>query len=332
MDSIKAAAKAIRNSPKMIRKKMAHDHMDHHKLDDDWLHSQDPVESGVSFYVKYLGTAEVEKTHGPGSTNEAVKEIIHHAKTKSGGLQKVQLTISAKSVITKDVLKDTVIREEPLYKVSYCTVDPNNTSIFCYISRNRQTGVLECFAFLSSNRSKAEAITLTVAQAFNIAYEKWQKKKQKKQMESLLATSMSKSKSTDYINVGVTIDKPTSPKAAAVQPDIPTIQTSLAETPKENSSSNPFLNGGMMPHNLHVKQSMTKAKSMDQIQPKGSPPVNELDMEFTLLAEARSHPNLMDTGDVKEGQLSADVTDFLSGDNFPASHAFGASVDDLLRL
>ena len=70
----------------------------------------------------------------------------------------------------------------------------------------------------------------------------------------------------------------------------------------------------------------------DQIQPKGSPPVNELDMEFTLLAEARSHPNLMDTGDVKEGQLSADVTDFLSGDNFPASHAFGASVDDLLRL
>ena len=62
--------------------------------------------------------------------------------------------------------------------------------------------------------------------------------------------------------VGVTIDKPTSPKAAAVQPDIPTIQTSLAETPKENSSSNPFLNGGMMPHNLHVKQSMTKAKSM----------------------------------------------------------------------
>jgi len=40
----------------------------------------------------------------------------------------------------------------------------------------------------------------------------------------------------------------------------------------------------------------------------------------------------MDTGNVKEGQLSADVMDFLSGDNFPASHAFGVSADDLLRL
>ena len=70
----------------------------------------------------------------------------------------------------------------------------------------------------------------------------------------------------------------------------------------------------------------------DQIKPSNAPPVNELDMEFTLLAEARSNPNLMDTGNVKEGQLSADVMDFLSGDNFPASHAFGVSADDLLRL
>jgi len=77
MDAIRAAAKVFRNSSKMIKKKMVHahcDHVDHHstlisrnkywqllimcvaplsiELDDDWLHSQDPVESGVSFYVK----------------------------------------------------------------------------------------------------------------------------------------------------------------------------------------------------------------------------------------------------------------------------------------
>jgi len=64
------------------------------------------------------------------------------------------------------------------------------------------------------------------------------------------------------------------------------------------------------------------------MKPNDAPPIDKLDMEFTLLARARSNSNLTDTGDVKEGQLSADVTDFLSGNNFPASHAFGVSAED----
>ena len=32
----------------------------------------------ILFLLQLLGTANVEKTHGPGSTNEAVKEIIQH--------------------------------------------------------------------------------------------------------------------------------------------------------------------------------------------------------------------------------------------------------------
>jgi len=66
-----------------------------------------------------------------------------------------------------------------------------------------------------------------------------------------------------------------------------------------------------------------------QIKSNDTPPIDELDMEFTLLAKARSNPNMMDTGDVKKGQLSDDVMDFLTGDNFPA---FGVSAEDLQRL
>lgn len=55
-------------------------------------------------------------------------------------------------------------------------------------------------------------------------------------------------------------------------------------------------------------------------------------MEFTFLAEARSNPNLMDTGGVKEGQLSDDVTDFLGGDLTTPSQALGSSADDFMRL
>ena len=55
-------------------------------------------------------------------------------------------------------------------------------------------------------------------------------------------------------------------------------------------------------------------------------------MEFTLLAEARSNPNLMDTGGIKEGKLSDDVVDFLGGDLTTPNQALGSSADDLMRL
>lgn len=67
------------------------------ELDEDWYHSDDPINAGISFYVKvlymlnhlargvsvsvctqYLGSAPVTKTHGPGSTDDAVKAIVHH--------------------------------------------------------------------------------------------------------------------------------------------------------------------------------------------------------------------------------------------------------------
>jgi len=69
-----------------------------------------------------------------------------------------------------------------------------------------------------------------------------------------------------------------------------------------------------------------------QLKSNDTPPTNELDasMEFTLLAKARSNPNLIDTGDVKEEQLGDDMMDFSSGgNNFPA---IGVFVKDFQRL
>jgi len=100
-----------------------------------------------------------------------------------------------------------------------------------------------------------------------------QKKKQREQTESVPKTSMRKSKSTEHIahgnvhqhntctihlfTVGISINTP-----PTVQPDIPTIQTSLVETPDETSINSPFLSAGVTSNNLHVKQTMTKARSM----------------------------------------------------------------------
>jgi len=65
-----------------------------------------------------------------------------------------------------------------------------------------------------------------------------------------------------FYSVDISINTPFALKVPTVQPDIPTIQTSLTETPDEISYSNPFLNGGIMSNNVHIKQTMTKAKSM----------------------------------------------------------------------
>jgi hypothetical protein len=45
-------------------------------LEEDWYHSEDPVNAGVTFFVKYLGCTGVTRTHGTGSTDEAVKTIV----------------------------------------------------------------------------------------------------------------------------------------------------------------------------------------------------------------------------------------------------------------
>ena len=42
----------------------------------------------------------------------------------------------------------------PFSRVSYCAVDPTYNKVCCYISRNPETSLLECHAFLCENKSK----------------------------------------------------------------------------------------------------------------------------------------------------------------------------------
>jgi low density lipoprotein receptor adapter protein 1 len=79
---------------------------------------------------------------------------VQDAKFRGGKLQKVQVTVSSKFVRLVDVQLQMKLDELPLYRVSYCTVDPYYDKVFCYISRNAETKGLECHAFLCSKKSK----------------------------------------------------------------------------------------------------------------------------------------------------------------------------------
>uniref|UniRef100_A0A8C4T079 Low density lipoprotein receptor adaptor protein 1a n=1 Tax=Erpetoichthys calabaricus TaxID=27687 RepID=A0A8C4T079_ERPCA len=57
-------------------------------------------------------------------------------------------------------------------RISYCTADKMHDKVFAYIAQSQHNETLECHAFL------AQAVTLTVAQAFRVAFEFWQAAKE----------------------------------------------------------------------------------------------------------------------------------------------------------
>ncbi|MEQ2167805.1 Low density lipoprotein receptor adapter protein 1 [Goodea atripinnis] len=62
--------------------------------------------------------------------------------------------------------------------ISYCTADKMHDKVFAYIVQSQHNETLECHAFLCSKRKMAQAVTLTVAQAFRVAFEFWQAAKE----------------------------------------------------------------------------------------------------------------------------------------------------------
>lgn len=147
----------------------------HRKFQDDWEKAQEPVVEGVTFYCKYLGVEIVRLPNDEQHTSDTIKKIIHRAKYGSGKVRKVALTVTPNSLKPFDLETNEELEEIVIHRISYCTADKNNEKVFGFISCHFRTEVLECHAYLCNKRKVAEALTLTVAQAFNLAYDKWKK-------------------------------------------------------------------------------------------------------------------------------------------------------------
>lgn len=310
METLRSAARAVKNSPSVVRKKLTG--KSHAKLEDDWLNSRDAVTAGVTFYVKYLGTAPVTKAAGPGCTDEAVHKIVHRAKTHAIKLQKMGLTVSAKSIKLVDMTTQTRVDELPIYRVSYCTADDNHDRVFCYISKHPENSKLECHAFLCTKRSKAQAMCLTVAQAFNIAYENWQEGK-KRRAAQLAALEAEQERMKLSQNEGAPQNE-SQPSAPAPAP---------APVPAPASASVPTLvvEQAADPNSL-ARRFSDFAFDEEEL---------AFDTEFTRLAKARSNPNLLDIG-LESFEVDDDVKAFKGGETSAADISKGRSHEDLLDL
>ncbi|XP_077977347.1 low density lipoprotein receptor adapter protein 1-like isoform X3 [Glandiceps talaboti] len=161
----------------------------HQKLTEDPAQTQEPLLEGVTFYVKYLGMCLVDKPNDEATTAEAVKKIVSQAKSQSKN-RKVSLTITPKGIEQIDVNTNEDLEEISIYRISYCTADKSHDRVFGYIARNLQNNTLECHAYLCGKKKNAEELCLTVAQAFNMAFESecWDSEQDREEEETVSVT------------------------------------------------------------------------------------------------------------------------------------------------
>ncbi|XP_034948263.1 low density lipoprotein receptor adapter protein 1-B-like isoform X2 [Chelonus insularis] len=138
------------------------------------LTHDDHDEAGeATFTLKYLGSTLVETPSSEEATAEAIKTVITMAKASGKKLQRVALSVSLRGIRMTDLATEEDQLQVSIYRISYCSADATHDHVFAFIATNLNE-TMECHAFLCPKRKMAQTVTLTVAQAFNTAYEAWQ--------------------------------------------------------------------------------------------------------------------------------------------------------------
>ncbi|XP_053561360.1 low density lipoprotein receptor adapter protein 1 [Bombina bombina] len=172
MDALKSAGRAIIRSPSIAKQTWGGGK--HKKLPENWTDTRETLLEGMLFHLKYLGMTLVEQPKGEELSAAAVKRIVATAKACGKKLQKVILKVSPRGIIIYDSGNNQLIENVSIYRISYCTADKLHDKVFAYIAQGQQNETLECHAYLCTKRKMAQAVTLTVAQAFKVAFEFWQ--------------------------------------------------------------------------------------------------------------------------------------------------------------
>ncbi|XP_027021612.2 low density lipoprotein receptor adapter protein 1b isoform X2 [Tachysurus fulvidraco] len=179
MDALKSAGRAIIRSPSIAKQSWASGR--HKKLPENWTDTRETLLEGMVFQLKYLGVTLVEQPKGEELSAAAVKRIVTTAKASGKKLQKVILKVSPRGIILYDSTSNQLIENVSIYRISYCTADKMHDKVFAYIAQSQRNETLECHAFLCAKKKVAQAVTLTVAQAFKVAFEFWQNAKEEKE-------------------------------------------------------------------------------------------------------------------------------------------------------
>ncbi|XP_046403075.1 PTB domain-containing adapter protein ced-6-like isoform X2 [Ischnura elegans] len=145
----------------------------------NWIHPPDTLQRGhIAYLVKFLGSTEVEEAKGIEVVKEGIRKIkfsqqLRKAETGSTGgrTPKVELTISVDGVAVQDPKTKSIMYQFPLHRISYCADDKGEKKFFSFIAKEADSDKHICFVFVSDKL--AEEITLTIGQAFELAYRRF---------------------------------------------------------------------------------------------------------------------------------------------------------------
>lgn len=148
-----------------------------------WIHPPDALQKGhIAYLVKFMGNTPVDQPKGIEVVKEGIRKLqfsaqIKKAETGAKSSRKVELTISVDGVAIQDPKSHTILHQFPLHRISYCADDKGEKRFFSFIAKQPNpdgtTGEdkHECFVFVSDKL--AEEITLTIGQAFELAYKRF---------------------------------------------------------------------------------------------------------------------------------------------------------------
>ncbi|NXB71060.1 ARH protein, partial [Donacobius atricapilla] len=257
------------------------------ELPENWTDTRETLLEGMLFSLKYLGMTLVEQPKGEELSAAAVKRIVATAKASGKKLQKVTLKVSPRGIVLRDSRTDELIESISIYRISYCTADKSHDKVFAYIAQNQLSESLECHAFLCTKRKMAQAVTLTVAQAFRLAFEFWQaaKEEKEKRERSILEAEGTSSPGSEA---------PAHPVTAAAMGNLLDLEDP-ARSPLGSSTESPELDRSSFGPSPSVNNNVVW--EMD----------DGLDEAFSRLAQSRTNPQVLDTGLTAQDIQSAET-------------------------
>ncbi|ROJ30115.1 Low density lipoprotein receptor adapter protein 1-B [Anabarilius grahami] len=155
------------------------------ELPENWTDTRETLLEGMVFQLKYLGMTLVEEPKGEELSAAAVKRIVATAKAGGKKLQKVTLKVSPRGIVLYDSASNQLIENVSIYRereremcVSGSSIDLFRPSLTLTWGRSSSWSFARAQCVCG-----AQAVTLTVAQAFRVAFEFWQAAKEEKEKQ-----------------------------------------------------------------------------------------------------------------------------------------------------
>ncbi|PNF29250.1 PTB domain-containing engulfment adapter protein 1 [Cryptotermes secundus] len=141
----------------------------------NWIHPPDALQRGhIAYLVKFLGNTEVDQPKGIEVVKEGIRKLKFNQqlrKAEGNKTPKVELTISIDGVAIQEPKTKRIMHQYPLHRISYCADDKGEKRFFSFIAKEADSERHMCFVFVSDKL--AEEITLTIGQAFDLAYRRF---------------------------------------------------------------------------------------------------------------------------------------------------------------